>query len=614
MPATPKTPTNPSPIFGRADDLTRLHGRIGSKGLTALTGRPQIGKSRLLEELIRTVTGDGEYLVGYAQSTGEKQDLLLRTLVDLYTRWLNHASYLGQARSFYERHRGSLIGKVGVAVGKLLAPALKLENPTGITTAVVNETLGNLTKAEQDLATAGIQLPRLSYDLALELVHVLHKLSERRVVLIMDALEQSPAVEEKAATLAAIMRRLEEWPPCHVIIALRDNKPEHEAYRQAESLVRSHPAAEMVPLSRIELKHDLPTRDALLAHVREIVPAARKVADQRLIELIDGHPGVLYWWFWDPPANEAGLVRRARDAHAYRYDELIDDFRDLIQKGGDELNLCSRLALFPEIVTADDWAIHESIVLGEIAKDALPRLQSRRILDPQEPYPTFGHTTRYEAARRWWGDQGEAKPFAREEAAHLIVRLASRIRSYEPTAMPFAQSLISFLPVAGPLRIAKDFQALIACGLAVSQSRPNEPYQLLVERNGRPTALSLPRTAALVSMGLFNTLNDARAEDDLERRDRLLDELRARWPPTIPRTPPSANGWPWGCSTRSSTPRPKMIWSGTTDSWTSCARWPPTTPRFPPSASNWPWGCLIHLPLLRARRWVSNVSNRCWLN
>ena len=35
-------------------------------------------------------------------------------------------------------------------------------------------------------------------------------------------------------------------------------------------------------------------------------------------------------------------------------------------------------------------------------------------------------------------------------------------------------------------------------------------------------------------MGLFNTLNDAKAEDDLARRDVLLDELRRNWPDSFP--------------------------------------------------------------------------------
>ncbi len=46
----------------------------------------------------------------------------------------------------------------------------------------------------------------------------------------------------------------------------------------------------------------------------------------------------------------------------------------------------------------------------------------------------------------------------------------------------------------------------------------------------RALAGAYPDDAAvreLLAMGLFATLNDAKAEDDLARRDALLDELRA---------------------------------------------------------------------------------------
>ena len=46
----------------------------------------------------------------------------------------------------------------------------------------------------------------------------------------------------------------------------------------------------------------------------------------------------------------------------------------------------------------------------------------------------------------------------------------------------------------------------------------------------RALALAHPTEAAVregLAMGLFNTLNHAKAEDDLPRRDTLLDELRA---------------------------------------------------------------------------------------
>jgi hypothetical protein len=45
--------------------------------------------------------------------------VLLRVVVDLYTRWLSDSSYWEQAQIVYRQNRGDLVGKAGEAVGDL---------------------------------------------------------------------------------------------------------------------------------------------------------------------------------------------------------------------------------------------------------------------------------------------------------------------------------------------------------------------------------------------------------------------------------------------------------------------------------------------------------------
>jgi hypothetical protein len=100
--------------FGREPDLAYLLERSEHSGITAVTGRAQMGKSWLLTELARRLSRDvgsvhsptirfqrlldqPSYLVGFAESLGETADLLLRAVVDLYSRWLSDSSYWQQA-------------------------------------------------------------------------------------------------------------------------------------------------------------------------------------------------------------------------------------------------------------------------------------------------------------------------------------------------------------------------------------------------------------------------------------------------------------------------------------------------------------------------------------
>ena len=148
-------------LFGREPDIAYLMGRAKAKGLTAVVGRPKMGKTWLLEEVARRLASDEGYLVGYHECRGQTSDLFLRAISDLYTRWLSDASYLAQARSLWKRHKDHVITGVGKAVGKVFkAVAGMAGSPLEKLGDLVQEAFGGLAIADRDRETGGNLLCR----------------------------------------------------------------------------------------------------------------------------------------------------------------------------------------------------------------------------------------------------------------------------------------------------------------------------------------------------------------------------------------------------------------------------------------------------------------------
>ena len=125
-------------------------------------------------------------------------------------------------------------------------------------------------------------------------------------------------------------------------------------------------------------------------------------------------------------------------------------------------------------------------------------------------------------------------------------------------------------------------------------AEPAKAEQDLARRDGlldelRPLAKAHPEDAAVreqLARGLYNTLNHAKDEQDLARRDGLLDELRAL-----------ANAHPEDVALREQLamglyntlimPSTSRTWRAGTGCSTSCGRWRARTPRTPRCASGW---------------------------
>ena len=101
-------------------------------------------------------------------------------------------------------------------------------------TVAVEAAIKGLVAANQTLTTGGIRLPTLQYDQARDLVATVAQIAERPIVLFLGQWEKSPDPSFEAKTLNAFLHHLDDWPLCHVLMALRPDAP---AFGIVEQLV-----------------------------------------------------------------------------------------------------------------------------------------------------------------------------------------------------------------------------------------------------------------------------------------------------------------------------------------------------------------------------------------
>ena len=536
---------NSDKLFGREPDLIYLRQRAEIPGVTAVVAGPQMGKSWLLTELgrqlaaTRTSVSDESwlnrgYLVGFHEAQGETPDLLLRAVSDLYARWLGDSSFREQAEAYYQQNKEHFIGRAGKAAATILSKLAGLAGPSikSITEAIAEATK-QLVDANDQLTSGSLQFKPLQADQARDLLQIVHQISGNPLILIFDQWEKSRGIKMEGDILDSFLRHLEDWPLCHIFVALRKEDP---AYSAIENLCDSYPGdCEEYPLMPMHLE-DETSQNALLEYTRTHVPAARDLSDDVILNEIAGYPCVVSRWVKSrPPLRTlADLQRVARDAHAFRYPE----FKQLLpQLAPTERRLACRIVYLPYSADPVYAEALKPIVLGASAasnddllrEDSLDLLFRKGVLEQSYP-PKYGHAKRSDAARLWF--QSNASAELPGILSDLILALGSRIKSTADEVAPYVYSL----------------QNLGSEPLLEAQFQPmqNAVLQANLTLLGTPTASTdlflrisdcnddrLQRVSALLANGLFNTLIDAKAEDNLPRRDALLDELRAlhgKWP------------------------------------------------------------------------------------
>ncbi len=242
------------------------------------------------------------------------------------------------------------------------------------------------------------------YDVARELTSILGRITEKPLILLFDAWEQSASVENDRKILVAFLSHPDDWPRCHIILGLRHPElrradPADHGCEAAKHLCSSAPGtAELYELPPMHLESALEQHN-LTAFVRTRIPPARQTADANLLSMVQGFPGVLDFWAQSAAQiwNDTDMQRYAEDAQACRYREFDSLLPNLQPQ---ERTLATRLALAPRLDTTT-WPVLQHVFLHDLPPHLLGTLSLKGVLLGEET-PDYGHETRHFAARRWF--------------------------------------------------------------------------------------------------------------------------------------------------------------------------------------------------------------------
>jgi hypothetical protein len=514
-------------LFGREADLTRLLQRTQRFGLTAIVGPPQIGKSWLLMELARRLDRETNprCLVGFGRSPKGANDPLLQVVSDLYQRWLADTRAWEQLRAVWEQQKDRLLPAFARFVGKLSEKAGKLVPIFGeLGGTAIKESLEGLVTASEDLRGGRLIVSRLEYDQAQELVSSMQKIAGHRISLVMDQWEETRDLGQQRNTFRDFLREPEQWPECHNLLGAREGS---EAAELLYELAAEYPGGVCVhTLGEMDLADGIERRRLIsYLHAEPQLRALENVSDDRVLDLVAGYPRVISRWTAEDARDTAktfdGLKQLARDAHVFRYRDFEKLLSDL---DGDRRKLAARIALVPLVEAADTWQALRPIMFGSLDPNAFDDLRLSNVLNKEAEAASFGHGIRRDVARSFMDTR---RPEAiRVEAEYLIPALARSVTAIDGSGIHFCEALRGLRDTASRHHLgALPLTLCEAAGSLLGEQAFS--FESVIEGSQQARRAHEAGLGLILSASLFNTLIDARGKDDLNRRDALLDELRA---------------------------------------------------------------------------------------
>ncbi len=377
------------------------------------------------------------------------------------------------------------------------------------------------------MRTGDIKTARLSNDRANDLLGMLHDVTGKTSILIFDAVDQlkEDNVEVELGPLHHFLCDLPRLPPLHAVIAVRDNKPFHQAYVRSQRIEQDIPEADRIVVEKIDYKASQDVSNEMIQWLHQCIPVTQNMKNDEVLQAIEGYPYALeYFTRVDTPDTDS-FVRQAKDAHAHRFPEIGEFSHKVVQRGDDVCRLLARLSLFPEITSKERWDYHRPMVMEGIDPGALLKLQSEKILY-DAPYPTFGHTTRYEYAKKWWLEEDVARPYSRTALEHIIRSHAKLIRSADLQYAPASAVLAMSVEIAEQLNLSDSLVASCLCVYSLFGESALSSVSQRISKLSHKVAIDAPESAVLLAMSLANTISALTSEQRFDDRDNLLRELR----------------------------------------------------------------------------------------
>ncbi len=507
--------TNVAPLFGREGDLRALRDRIRSTGLTAIIGAPRIGKSRVLQTLRDDIRkGSRGALVGYVETQYQIDDALLRIVADLYASWVEEAKRNQQLDVLHNKatdYSRQWLSWGSQTLVNVLESTLN-DRDSKVTGSVVRTLISSALAPFHESRPGGVHIQALDYERARDLLDAVHEVTGRPIVVMLDQWERSPNIAREGDQLKSFLEHAHQWPTTHVLVASRANCLTAQC---AAEIAHEHPMALCMRLDSIDLG-DANEQLRLISYLHERCEVTKTQNDTTLLAWIGGNPAVIEQWanVGHSLNDAAALQRSALDAKSNRYPELPGRLSEL----SDE----ARRAVM-RLVHVMSSDLREYVLKGGESPDAAMEELIRVGLLTGDDTSQFGHATRVDALACVL-----TKTYPNEYMSQICTmasHLAAQVTTADADAALFAASLASLEMPLKNLLLTTGREIGVASALVASAA-------LLFDRDSSFDVDGASQkvehdVAALLAMGLVNTLNDARTQKDPDRRDALLDELRA---------------------------------------------------------------------------------------
>ncbi|MFQ3247582.1 MAG: hypothetical protein ACI9SP_004241 [Arenicella sp.] len=427
-------------LFGREPDVKHLSGCALESGVTAILARPKMGKTWTLNEVARRLDSE-RHLVGYYQAGGAENNIILYVLLDAYTRWLTtSSSYRQQAEVVFKQNKGSYSS----GLTNVFAPLFENLNLPGVSGIgkLISEAFSSLGKLNEDLKDGGLRVPKLDHNRVKELALLLFEITQKPLVLILDAWEKSnTSFSSEYNLLDRFLDNTAEWPPCHFYLGIR--KPEVDETNQLANAIyrcmqdwskRDRFTSYELPLMHL----DQAEKERLVTYINHTIPGSRNIESNLLLDMIDCYPSVLERWENQATRpskfdDQGQYQELADEANDYRYRELPVLIREL---GTEQRKFAIRVTLFPRL-NNELWSLFQDTILGECDAALIDEL-TQQFLFEKEAFPFYGHDTRHSATNKLLlNDYHHAY---KQQAERLIWDLASKIENFSTPA--FIQPLL----------------------------------------------------------------------------------------------------------------------------------------------------------------------------